>query len=168
MHPLRRRLLLEYARGPVNPSAVAARLDRPLNLVCYHTGVLARGGLLELVRCERAHGRLTRFYAATVEPFIEEPSWLELPVAVRRRLVASALNEIRDAARGAARSGGFDAREAELFRVPLDLDEQGLTEVARLLRGAEQELLRIATASRARSGGAAAPYGVVTLGFKPT
>jgi DNA-binding transcriptional ArsR family regulator len=164
LHPLRHRLLLEYAGEPDSPGRVAARLGEALNLVAYHTGVLRRRGYVELVRTERRHGALTHFYRSAVGPVIDATQWESLPITLRRSLVLETLELIGAEARQAALAGGFDPPAAHVSRVPLELDAQGLTEVAHLLDDADAAIARIAAAARER---ASAPYQVAVLSFEP-
>src|SRR4051812_2728172 len=90
-HPLRRRLLLEYSAGENHPGQLARVLGEPLNLVSYHTKVLAGHGFIEVVRTERRRGALTRYYRAFVTTVLEEEEWRALPDALRRSLVHGAL-----------------------------------------------------------------------------
>jgi DNA-binding transcriptional ArsR family regulator len=166
LHPLRHRLLLEYAGEPDSPSRVAARLGEALNLVAYHTGVLRRHGYVELVRTERRHGALTRFYRSAVGPVIEPAQWESLPMPLRRALVLGTLALIVAEARQAALAGGFDLPEAHVSRVRLDLDAQGLAEVARLLNGADAAIAGIVAAARERAPDLRVPYEVAVLGFE--
>jgi hypothetical protein len=165
VHPLRQLLLLEYARGPDNPAHVAQRVGEPLNLVGYHTGVLLRHGFVELVGTERRHGALTRFYRSAVGPVIEDAQWKALPAPVRRALVLGTLGLITGEARRAALDGGFDHPEAHLTRSPLELDQQGLLDVARHLCDVNDELGRITARSRRRAGDGGRTYEIVALGF---
>ena len=167
VHPLRHRLLLEYAGEPDSPSRVAARLGEALNLVCYHTGVLRRHGYVELVRTERRQGALTRFYRSTIGSVIEDGDWEALPVALRRGLAMGTLDQIAAESRRAALDGGFDHRDAHVSRVPLKLDPRGLKDVARLLGQVDAEVARITAAARERTQTARDPYEVVVLGFEP-
>jgi DNA-binding transcriptional ArsR family regulator len=165
VHPLRHRLLLEYAAEPDNPSSVADRLGEPLNLVAYHTGILLRHGLVELVRTERRHGALTRLYRSTVRLVIEDAQWEALPTPIRRALAFGTISMVADDARRAAFSGGFDATDAHVSRIPLNLDEQGRRDVAHRLRTAYDELAAIVAGGRERTGSDARTYEIVMLGF---
>src|SRR4051794_11203408 len=106
-HPLRLRLLFEY-REPVNPAAIARRTGLPLNVVSYHTRVLARDRCVELVHTERRRGAVTHFYRASVEPLIEDAQWHATSLPLRRKLALHALALAIEDARRAARAGGFD------------------------------------------------------------
>lgn len=148
-HPLRQRLLFEYAR-PTSPSKAARRLSQPVNLVSYHTGVLRRRGWIELVRTERRRGATEHVYRSTGPPDIEDADWARLSLRVRRAIVLATLGGTADEARAAALGGGFDEGSAHLSRSLIELDEQGVAEVAATLRAAVDELARIAAAARER------------------
>jgi DNA-binding transcriptional ArsR family regulator len=164
--PLRHRLLLEYSLGSQSPAEVARRLGEPLNLVSYHTGVLARHGYVALVRTERRRGALTRYYRSTVDTIIEDREWAQLPHALRRALVAGTLEQAIGEARRAAHDGGFDAARSHISRSPLELDDEACAAVAACLRAALAELEAIVAASRERAGGPRTLYEVVMLGFQ--
>jgi len=149
-HPLRQRLLFEYDR-PTSPSKAARRLGEPVNLVSYHTGVLRRRGWIELVRTERRRGATEHVYRSTGPPDIEDRDWARLSLRVRRAIVLGTLGATAEEARTAALAGGFDEGTAHLSRSLLDLDEQGVAEVAATLRGAIDEMARIAAAARERN-----------------
>jgi hypothetical protein len=148
-HPLRQRLLFEYAR-PTSPSKAARRLRQPVNLVSYHTDVLRRRGWIELVRTQRRRGATEHVYRSTGRPDIEDTDWARLSLRLRRTIVLGTLGGTADDARAAALGGGFDEATAHLSRCPLYLDEQGVAEVAATLRRAIAELTRIAAAARER------------------
>lgn len=165
LQPLRHRLLLEYSVGEDSPARLARRLGEPVNLVSYHTGVLLRHGYLELVRTERRHGVLSRFYRATVGTVIEDAEWETLPRNVRRDLVLGALGQASEEAQRAARDGGFDAASAHLSRSPIELDAEGRAAVAACLRSAVRELQEIVGDCQARDG-ERSPFEVVLLAFE--
>jgi hypothetical protein len=168
VHPLRQLLLLEYHGEPANPGQVARRLHEPLNLVSYHTGVLARHDCIELVRTERRRGAVTHFYSATVASVLEDEQWARTPPQLRRALALGTLGLASDEARRAALDGGFDAATAHLTRSPLELDDEGVLAVARCLRDAIDQLERIDAACRERSAPGRRPFEVVMLGFEPS
>lgn len=148
-HPLRQRLLFEYDR-PTSPSKAARRLGQPVNLVSYHTDVLLRRGWIELVRTERRRGAVEHFYRSTGTRFIEDAEWVQLPLRIRHAIVLASLTGTADAGRAAALSGGFDHGAAHLSRSWLDLDEQGLAEVAATLREVITRVEQIAQSARDR------------------
>jgi hypothetical protein len=163
-HPLRKHVLFEYQGEPACPSDVARRIDRPLNLVSYHTGVLARHGCIELVRTERHRGALTRYYRSVFAQFIDDEGWSRLSVNRRRHLALDTLAQVAGEARQAALSGGFDAPHSHLSRLPVELDARGVAAVSELLRGTFDDIMAIAERSRLRSADRR-PYMVVMLRF---
>jgi hypothetical protein len=165
-HPLRDRVLFEYRGDPASPSQVARRLGRPLNLVSYHTGVLARHGCLQLVRTERRRGTTEHFYRSTVDQAIEDEDWVRVPAPVRRALVLGTLDQLAGEARRAALDGGFDVERSHLTRLRLELDDDAVLAVAHTLRAALEELERIHASCRDRADGARRTYEVVMLGFE--
>jgi DNA-binding transcriptional ArsR family regulator len=166
-HPLRDRLLFEYQGDAISPSEVARRTGEPLNLVSYHTGVLAKAGWLELVGTERRRGGTARLYRATSSAFIEAEAWPAVPSPLRRALVRGVLATTADESRRAALEGGFDAAHAHVSRWPVDLDDQGAAEVGQLLRALVDDLSRIQAESDARAAGTSRrSLEVVLLGYR--
>jgi DNA-binding transcriptional ArsR family regulator len=166
-HPLRDRLLFEYQGEAISPSDVARRTGERLNLVSYHTGVLAKAGWLELVRTERRRGGIARLYRATSPAFIEADAWPSLPSPLRRALVRGVLATTAEESRRAALEGGFDGAHVHATRWPVGLDDQGALEVSRLLRQLVDDLTRIQAESDARGAGAPRrTLEVVLLGFR--
>jgi hypothetical protein len=139
-------------------------LDEPLNLVSYHTRVLARHGFIELVRTERHRGALAHFYRSVAATVLEDEDWAALPDAVRRSLTLGTLLQAMEDARQAARQGGFDASTMHMSHSPLELDATGVAAIAECLRDALDEIARIAAAARERAA-ARLPYEVVLLSF---
>ncbi len=166
LHPLRRQLLFEYASGMDHCAAIARRLKVPLNRLAYHSAVLRREGLIELVETRRHRGGLRRYYRATLGPLIEADEWMALPAALRRGLAIEATEQILRESRAAALDGGFDHAEAQLVRVPLDLDDRGLVELARRLRAAENEIRGILDSVRTREADGAVESRIVLLAFE--
>lgn len=165
-HPLRHWLLFQYLSGPVSPSDLARRRGEPVNRVAYHTGVLVRAGYVTLVGTKRRRGAVTHLYRATIAPEIDGTDWEALPVAMRRELTLGVLGTAMDAARSAARDGGFDGADTHLTRTPLRLDEEGIAAVAALLRESFQALgaiiANVATADDAQ----VEPYEIVMLAYQ--
>jgi DNA-binding transcriptional ArsR family regulator len=164
-HPLRDRLLAEYAKGPASPSAVARRIGQRLNLVSYHTQVLLEHGFVELVRTEQRRGGTAHFYRSTVAPVIEDDTWATLPTATRRKLVRELLATIAEESRDAALRGGFDPGHAHLTRWPMLLDEADRAQVSTVLRGLLDDFDRIQAESDCRGAGVRQRFDVVLMAF---
>lgn len=166
-NPLRHRLLYEYTGAPVSPSEVARRLGQPLNLVSYHTRVLAEEGMIELVRTERRRGGTAHVYRAVAASVIEDDGWAALPLTVRRTLVRGVVSAVADTSREAALSGGFDPATSHISRWPVRLDARARTDVARLLRRLLDDLDAIQGACDARAAACRRRVDVAILGFIP-
>jgi DNA-binding transcriptional ArsR family regulator len=164
-HPLRHRLLFEYATEPASPAQVARRLGERLNTVSYHTRVLADRGLLTLVRTERQRGGTAHYYRSTAGALIEDPEWEALPLALRRALVRGLLVTIEPASAAAALEGGFDPAHSHVSRWPGALDHDAAAEVAQVLRSLLNDLARIQADAHAR-GGPFSRLEVVTMSFE--
>jgi len=166
-HPLRHRLLFEYAAGPASPAQVARRLGERLNTVSYHTRVLADHDLLTLVRTERRRGGIAHYYHSTAGALIEDAEWEPLPLALRRALVLGLLVTIESESTAAALEGGFDRAHSHVTRWPGALDADAAVQVARLLRSLVDDVARIQTAAQAR-GGSLTRLEVVMMAFSAT
>jgi DNA-binding transcriptional ArsR family regulator len=161
----RLRLLSEYGEQPTSPSRIARRIGVPVNLVSYHTRVLARHGCVELVRTERRRGATEHFYRRSVPAIIGDAQWSDVPPPLRRALVHGTLDAVREDAKQAARGGGFDHVAAHASRIRLSLDEEALAEVADVLTHAVDAIDAIQAESRARGCGTPAAREVVILHF---
>lgn len=167
-HPLRDRLLFEYAAREASPSDLARRLALPLNLVSWHTGVLVRSGALELVRTERRRGGTAHVYRAAGSPLIEDEEWSAIAPPLRRRLVRELLAVIADESRAAGLAGGFDPAQSHLWRWPLELDEAGWRAITLLLRQLVDDLAAVQAAADTRADAPARQVDVVLMGFEVT
>ena len=133
-HPLRHRLLGMLDGRTASPNMLARELDLPLGRVSYHIRLLADLGAIELVRTEPRRGALEHFYRAVTTVWFSEADWQKLPRSARRGILGQNLQQIFGNVTAAADEGGFDNPGSLVLRAPLELDEQGSTEIADLLR----------------------------------
>jgi DNA-binding transcriptional ArsR family regulator len=165
-HPLRQHVLFKYAEAVTSPSAVATALGARLNLVSYHTGVLLRAGVIELVRTEARRGATEHFYRAALKGDIEDDDWEKLPSTVRRGLVRGAIDgAMRDAADALPR-GGMDSPWAHVSRSYFVLDAQAQRELASLLRATLERARDIERTSNERRNAGVAPQELVIMSFE--
>lgn len=164
-HPLRHRLLFEYSET-TSPARVARRLGERLNVVSYHTNVLHEYGWIELVRTEPRRGATEHFYRSAASPYIEDLDWEQTPVQLRRAFVHGIRAITTDEVRAASLHGGFDHATAHFSRSLLDLDGEGVAEVAATLREAIEKIERIVAASRERDAAACERHEVVIQFFR--
>jgi DNA-binding transcriptional ArsR family regulator len=155
-HRLRVRVLqrLDEA-GEASPKELAQALGEPVGNISYHVRILRELGCVELVRTEPRRGALAHFYRATVRPWLDDEQWAGLPADFRRVALSRTLSEIVERASTASREGGFDGPEAQVSRVMLTVDPEGLTEITALLDETLEAVRRIAAESargRAKGG----------------
>jgi DNA-binding transcriptional ArsR family regulator len=142
-HPLRRAILVALNERQASPTQLARCFDEPVNLVAYHTGILAKAGAIELVRTEPRRGSTEHYYRATMRPFFADREWAKLPLETRRAVFDQDIKRITADVRQAAADCGFDHPKAHVSWTTMDLDEEGFDEVATMLRGVLDKLYEI-------------------------
>lgn len=152
-HPLRQRILQRLNEGGIrSPNELSRELGDPLGNVSYHVRILRELDCVELVRTEQRRGALEHYYRATAQPWLDDKQWARLPAAFRRKTLGRTMSEILEAASDASRAGGFDHPEAAVNRVSLELDEQGWSEVVKLLNDTLDAVGRVQVESQQRQG----------------
>jgi DNA-binding transcriptional ArsR family regulator len=153
-HPLRPQILDILAlRGEASPNEIASELGVPLGTLSYHTRLLRDAGWIELVREVPRRGAVEHFYRAVVRPWIDDAQWEKLPLGVRRRLASMTVGQVLRAASGAAAAGGFDESAAHVDRLPLELDDEGWSELSEVLAGTLDAATQIQERSNERRAG---------------
>jgi DNA-binding transcriptional ArsR family regulator len=156
-HPLRPRILEILAvRGEASPNEIAAELEVPLGTLSYHTRLLRDAGWIELVREVPRRGAVEHFYRAVVRADVDHARWESLPLGVRRRLASTTVGRVLKSASAAAGGAGFDIAGARADRLPLELDDIGVSELEGVLAAALDEAQRIQQRSNERRAGAPA------------
>jgi DNA-binding transcriptional ArsR family regulator len=159
-HPLRQRILHVLSEGVASPNQIAQKLDEPLGNVSYHVRILLENGGVELVDTRPVRGAVEHFYRATMRAFLDDRQWARLPAATRRAVFGQMLQQLGEHVADAAQSHGFERLETHISWTPLQLDEQGWQEMARLLAGVLEDVAEIEAESLARmeeAGDAAEP-----------
>lgn len=152
-HPLRQRILERLSvGGEASPNQLARVLEEPLGNVAYHVRILQRLGFVELVGTRQRRGALEHHYRALAHPWLDAEQWARLPTAFRRLALARTLRDIVSHAADAGVAGGFDHPDAQVRRVSLAIDEEGWSDVARLLDQTFTALQQIHTDSTVRAG----------------
>jgi DNA-binding transcriptional ArsR family regulator len=152
-HPLRHRLLGMLDGRIASPNQLARELELPLGRVSYHIRLLNDLGAIELVRTEPRRGALEHFYRAVTAVWFNEADWSRLPRSARRGILGQNLQQIFGSVSAAADSGGFDHPASVVVRTPLELDEEGLTELSGLLRESVERARDINTRAAERRAG---------------
>ena len=143
-HPLRLRILESVVeRRDASPLMVSRQLGLPLATVSRHMRVLRDLGFVELTRTEPRRGAVEHFYRAVQSAYIDDHTWEQLPVPLRRGLVRQTFRKIFSEAATAGGRGGFDRGGAHLDRLPLSLDAGGRAELSAALNGLLEEALAI-------------------------
>ena len=130
-HPLRHRLLGMLDGRTASPNQLARELGLPLGRVSYHIRLLNDLGAIELVGTEPRRGALEHFYRAVTTVWFNEADWSKLPRSARRGILGQNLQHIFASVTKAADSGGFDHPASAVLRAPLELDDEGMTELSR-------------------------------------
>jgi DNA-binding transcriptional ArsR family regulator len=150
-HPLRWRILeVVSERGEASPVELARALDQPLATVSHHVRVLRDSGSLELTRTEQRRGALEHYYRAVTPPFFDAEQWERSPVLLRRGIAGQILRRIVVDATEAGRAGAFDAPEAHVDRMVVELDVEGWRELSALLMDVLSQAQAIQAKSDAR------------------
>ena len=132
-HPLRHRLLGMLDGRTASPNMLARELGLPLGRVSYHIRLLSDLGAIELVRTEPRRGALEHFYRAVTTVWFSEADWQKLPRSARRGILGQNLQHIFSASPRPLTAAA--SRESSVvLRAPLELDEEGLSELSGLLR----------------------------------
>jgi len=152
-HPLRRRLLVAYNRGPASPSEAAAHVGAPLGNVAYHTKKLVELGCLELVGTGPGRGGTKHTYRARVRYEMEDDTWTELPRSLRGSMAGPIVSELGRDIAAADLAGGLEDEDVHLSRLALDLDERAWRELSSALRELVARADAIAAESAARGPG---------------
>jgi DNA-binding transcriptional ArsR family regulator len=129
-HPLRIRILAMLQERPASPVQIAHRVELPLGRVAHHVRVLRDLGMIQLEATYQRRGATEHVYRAAEIPRFSDGAWGSLGATGRERLLAALLGQIGDYVGGAATAGGFERPDANVSRVPLQLDERGWTELA--------------------------------------
>jgi DNA-binding transcriptional ArsR family regulator len=151
-HPLRQLILERLSGGgEASPKELARALDAPLGNVAYHVRILERLGFLKLVGTRQHRGALEHHYRALAHAWPDAEQWAQLPTAFRRLAAARTLRDIVSHASDAGVTGGFDHPDAQIQQLKLELDEEGWSDLARLLEQTFTAVRQIETDSTVRA-----------------
>src|SRR4051812_8939901 len=165
-HPLRFRILVALDEAVSSPNQVAQKLGESLGRVAYHVKLLEKLGAIELVSTRPRRGAVEHFYRTITRPWFDDEAWARLPLSTRRTLVGDTLRRIAADIGDGVAAGGFDEPRAYVSRSHLELDEEGMAEVTRILDAAVRDALAARDAARARlDGSGGSPTEIVLLHF---
>jgi DNA-binding transcriptional ArsR family regulator len=169
-HPMRARILAILNERVASPNEIAEMIDERLPNVSYHVRALLDLGCIELVDTAQRRGAIEHYYRAVVRPFFTESDWKRIPKSGRQAISDTLLHGIWDDVSGAIEAGAFDSRtDRHLAHTPMLLDEQGWSELARVMTRTLGEVEKIQSQSTRRlkkSEDAGVPTSVVLMQFE--
>ncbi len=149
-HPLRHRILQRLNERTASPSVLADELGEPIGNVSYHVQILLKYDVIELVDTRPVRGAVEHFYRATARPFFEDEHWAHLPLSLRRQIFDANLQQLWEHVVEAAADQGLDHPLTHVSWVALDLDEEGLQEMADLTRETLERAMSIQSEALSR------------------
>jgi DNA-binding transcriptional ArsR family regulator len=156
-HPTRQFILNVLSEGTSSPVRIQRRMKNvSLNLVSHHIKVLKDLGCVELVDTVQRRGATEHIYRATSRTMFSAEEWGQLEAKDRFPITADILRVVSEDASRSLVEGGFDERvDNHLSRSPIELDEEGWSEVVQTLERALEEVLEAhgRSAERAQKSG---------------
>jgi DNA-binding transcriptional ArsR family regulator len=150
-HPLRMRILTALHDGISSPNQLSQQLGEPLGNVSYHVKTLLEFDCIELVKTEPRRGAVEHFYRATERAFLSDEDWAKIPASTRKSITGVIVQTIGEDVSRALLEGTIAERtDSHITRSPLVLDEQGWSELNKLLKDLLEQANRIETESAAR------------------
>jgi DNA-binding transcriptional ArsR family regulator len=162
-HPLRYRILARLNAGVASPVEMAREMDVPVGRVSHHVRTLAGIGAIELVSTRPRRGAVEHFYRAAVPAWFTDSDWAALPRSARQVIGGQNVEQVM-VHLAAAAADGFGHPRAHLSFVPLELDEEGMDELAALLHETLEKAYDVAT--RAAERGASVGTELVLMHFQ--
>lgn len=150
-HPLRVELLRQLEKGPSGPKRLSDRIGEPLANVSYHTRVLLKCGLIELVETIPRRGAVEHIYKLKGQGATGARIWKAVPSSLRTHYAGTALADFTNRAVEALDAGTVESREGSgVTWLPLNVDEQGWKELQRVLGNVEGRFRAVADKSAER------------------
>jgi DNA-binding transcriptional ArsR family regulator len=169
-HPMRARILVILNERVASPNEIAEMIDERLPNVSYHVRALLDLGCIELVDTAQRRGAIEHYYRAIVRPFFSDSDWKRIPKSGRQAISDTLLHVIWDDVSDSIEAGAFDSRaDRYLSHSPMLLDEQGWSEIARVMARALGEVEKIESQSARRlkkSKESGVPTSVVLMQFE--
>ena len=148
---MRARILVILNERVASPNEIAETIDERLPNVSYHVRALLDLGCIELVDTAQRRGAIEHYYRAVVRPFFSDKDWKRIPRSGRQAISDVVLQVIWEDVSEAVNAGTFDTRaDRYLTHSPMLLDEQGWSELNRVLTKAFAEAEKIESQSARR------------------
>lgn len=153
-HPLRVQILIILNERVASPNLLAQELNQSLNLVAYHVRVLEKYDCIELVDTKQRRGATEHFYRATRRQFLSDADIAGLPKSLRPGIAMAIFKSVFEDIEEASTSGSLEeVEDVHVSRTPMVVDQQGWSEVSKLLKNALDRVLEIQTESSERLAG---------------
>lgn len=160
-HPFRVRIVEVLDNRPMSVSQFVdeglipqlANDSRPeaISIVSYHFRELRKANLIEIVERIPGRGREETIYRALMGVHHDDEEWASLPRATREGITPITLSSLTAIAENAVLYKTFDNRvDRHLAWVPMDLDEQGWSELSPVLNGLLEIALRVREEAKVR------------------
>jgi DNA-binding transcriptional ArsR family regulator len=160
-HPWRVRILEVLSERDMSCAQVVdegwipelAEFDRSIAIskLAYHFRALRRVGAIEVVAENPRRGSTELVCRGRARAYFSTEEWNELPRATRRMISRTVLQGLMARAEGALMHDTFDERiDRHLVWAPMELDEQGWSEMATLLDGVVEAAAHIKKEANAR------------------
>ena len=164
-HPLRARIIAVLNERTAAPVELATILDEGLSNVSYHCRELHKLDCIEVVKREHVRGARKTTYRGTTRMFLNDATWKHLSKEARDGISVAALGEVIERASRAIDAGTFDKREdRHVITLKMELDEDGWSDVSRIIADAYRRVSEIETESINRTPDAEARLrGTVSL-----
>jgi DNA-binding transcriptional ArsR family regulator len=154
-HPMRVRILEALQGRVASPTELAREFRESLGVVAYHTNTLVDVDCIEQVHTRPRRGTIEHFYTARPRSFIGHQDWRDVPVSVRGGVTVEALRAFFAKVGAALDADTIDSREDTILHwASISVDEEGRTEIARILDATLVEMAKAAGRSRERLGDA--------------
>ena len=160
-HPLRVAILYELARRTASPVDLARSMCEPLGNVSYHVRTLRELGCIELADTRQRRGAIEHFYRATTRPEADGPTWDKLDEDGRRAFALAWFRGSFTEAATAIDAGRFADDQVHFSLTPVELDDDGWTEIHDDLRSVLEKALELQ--AKATSEGTARRSGRLVL-----
>ena len=171
-HPLRVQILSVLEQRVASPRELSDELEAPLGNVSYHVRTLSSLGLIKLVKKTPRRGAIEHYYEARGRAVVSDKAWAEVPDIVKRALLGATLASISEDVNAAASGGGFQREDMHLTTSKVAVDEQGWSDLSKLLADTWSRVEKIQRDSgkrlRESGGDGEISAGIVAMLFERT
>ncbi len=143
-HPVRCRALTILADREASPVEIGRELGMEASHVAYHVRLLLDEGLIELTEEKPRRGSIEHRYRAAVSPELSDEEYGALTAEQRARFSRLIFSFAAADASCAFSAGSFaDRPDHHIARMPLQVDEDGWTELRDLYESTLRQLYKI-------------------------